>query len=125
VLLSFFATTAVALACLGLYGTLSYLVNLRRREVGLRLALGAKRGQIVKQFLNQGLVVAALAALAGLGLSVAFTRLLAGMLYGVSPTDPITLAAVILLTLAVAALASLFPAVRAARVQPMQVLRDE
>ena len=125
VLLSFFATTAVALACVGLYGTLSYMVNLRRREVGLRLALGAMRGQIVKQFLNQGLVVTALAALAGLGLSIAFTRLLAGMLYGVSPTDPFTLAAVILLTHAVAALASLFPAVRAARVQPMQVLRDE
>ena len=92
VLLSFFALTAVSLACMGLYGTLSYLVNTRRREVGLRLALGALRGQIVKQFLSQGIAVAMLAALAGLGLSLAFTRLLAGMLYGVSPTDPSTLA---------------------------------
>ncbi len=125
VLLSFFALTAVSLACLGLYGTLSYLVSARRREVGLRLALGALRGQIVQQFLSQGLAVAMLAALAGLGLAVAFTRLLAGMLYGVSPTDPATLTGVILLTLAVAAVASLIPAIRASRVEPMRVLRDD
>jgi putative ABC transport system permease protein len=125
VLLSFFAITAVLLACVGLYGTLSYLVNARRREVGLRLALGALRGQIVGQFLGQGLAIATLAALAGLGLSLVFTRLLAGMLYGVSPTDPTTLAAVVFLTLAVAAIASLIPAIRAALVEPMQVLRDE
>ena len=125
VLLSFFALTAVSLACIGLYGTLSYLVSTRRREVGLRLALGALRGQIVKKFLGQGLTVAMLAALAGLGLSLAFTRLLAGMLYGVTPRDPYTLTAVVLLTLLVAAIASLIPAVRAALVEPMQVLRDE
>jgi putative ABC transport system permease protein len=125
VLLSFFAITAVALACIGLYGTLSYLVNTRRREVGLRLALGAMRGEIVRRFLGQGLAVAMLAALAGLALSLAFTRLLAGMLFGVSPRDPSTLAAVILLTLVVAAVASLIPAIRAARVEPMRVLREE
>jgi putative ABC transport system permease protein len=125
VLLSFFAITAVSLACVGLYGTLSYLVNTRRREVGLRLALGAVRGQIVQQFLGQGLTVAMLAALAGLGLSLVFTRLLAGMLYGVSPTDPFTLTAVICLTLAVAAAASLIPAIRAALVEPMKVLRED
>jgi len=125
VLLSFFALTAVSLACVGLYGTLSYMVNTRRREVGLRLALGALRGQIVQKFLSQGLAVAALAALAGLGLSLAFTRLLAGMLYGVSPTDPFTLTAVICLTLAVAAAASLIPAIRAALVEPMKVLRED
>jgi putative ABC transport system permease protein len=125
VLLSFFALTAVSLACVGLYGTLSYLVNTRRREVGLRLALGALRGQIVRRFLSQGLAVSALAALAGLALSIAFTRLLSGMLYGVSPTDPLTLAAVILITVSVAAVASLIPAVRASLVEPMKVLRDE
>ncbi len=125
VLLSFFALTAVSLACIGLYGTLSYLANTRRREVGLRLALGALRGQIVRKFLNQGLAVTTLAALAGLGLSLAFTRLLAGMLYGVSPTDPFTLATVICFTMAVAAVASLIPAIRAALLEPMQVLRDE
>jgi putative ABC transport system permease protein len=125
VLLSFFAITAISLACVGLYGTLSYMVNTRRREVGLRLALGALRGQIVNRFLGQGVAVAMLAALVGLALSLACTRLLAGMLYGVSPTDPFTLTAVIGLTLAVAAVASLIPAVRAARVEPMQVLREE
>jgi putative ABC transport system permease protein len=125
VLLSFFAITAISLACVGLYGTLGYMVNTRRREVGLRLALGALRGQIVRRFLGQGLTVAMLAALAGLGLSLVFTRLLAGMLYGVSPTDPFTLTAVIGLTLGVTAGASLIPAIRAAWVEPMKVLRDE
>jgi putative ABC transport system permease protein len=79
----------------------------------------------VQKFLGQGLAVAALAALAGLGLSLVLTRLLAGMLYGVSPRDPLTLTAVILLTLAVAAVASLIPAIRASLVEPMKVLRDE
>ena len=125
VLLSFFAITAVSLACVGLYGTLSYMVNTRRREVGLRLALGALRGQIVQRFLGQGIAVAMLAALVGLALSLACTRLLAGMLYGVSPTDPITLAGVMLLTLIVAGVASLIPAVRAALVEPMKVLRED
>src|SRR6266700_772245 len=125
VLLAFFAATAVSLACVGLYGTLSYSVNVRRREVGLRLALGALRGQIVKQFLLQGLGVSLLGCLAGLALATACTRLLAGMLYGVSPSDVTTLSAVVLLVLVVATVASLAPAIRAASVEPMQVLREE
>jgi putative ABC transport system permease protein len=125
VLLGFFAATAVALACVGLYGTLSYLVNTRRREVGLRLALGAARSQIISRFLSQGLGVASVACLVGLGLALAFTRVLAEMLYGVSPSDPLTLTAVIAAVLLVASLASLLPAQRASRVEPMQVLRDE
>jgi putative ABC transport system permease protein len=125
VLLSFFAGTAVALACVGLYGTLSYTVNLRRREVGLRLALGALRGQILKQFLWQGLGVSLLGCAAGWGLAVASGRLLSGMLYGVTSSDVTTLSGVVLLVLVVAAIASLVPAVRAARVEPMNVLRDE
>src|SRR2546430_1678688 len=87
VLLAFFAATAVSLACVGLYGTLSYSVNVRRREVGLRLALGALQGQIVKQFLLQGLGVSFLGCLAGSVLVAAFARVLSGMLYGVSATD--------------------------------------
>jgi predicted permease len=125
ILLSFFAATALSLACVGLYGTLSYNVNVRRREVGLRLALGALRGQIVKQFLWQGLAVCLLGCAAGFALAAASTRLLAGLLYGVSPTDAPTLGAVILLVLVVAAIASLLPSLRASRVDPMQVLRDE
>jgi predicted permease len=125
VLLAFFALTAVSLACVGLYGTLSYTVNVRRREVGLRLALGALQGQIVQQFFLQGLGVSLLGCLAGWGLAAATTRLLSGMLYGVSPSDLPTWSSVVLIVLGVAALASLFPAIRAARVEPMQVLRDE
>jgi ABC-type antimicrobial peptide transport system permease subunit len=125
ILLAFFAATAVSLACVGLYGTLSYLVSVRRREIGLRLALGAPRPQIVGQFLAQGLRVSLLGCTAGLGLAAVFARLLAGMLYGVSPSDPATLASVVGIVLAVSALASLLPAIRAARVDPMEVLRDE
>jgi putative ABC transport system permease protein len=125
ILLTFFAATALSLACIGLYGTLSYNVNVRQKEVGLRLALGALRGQIVKQFLWQGLSVCLLGCAAGFGLAVAFSRVLAGLLYGVSPTDTGTLAGVIVLVIAVAALASLLPSVRASRVEPMRVLREE
>jgi len=125
VLLAFFAFTAVALACIGLYGTLSYSVSVRQREMGLRLALGALRGQIVKQFLLQGLGVTALGCAAGTAMVAMFARLLSGMLYGVSPSDVPTFTGVILLMVAVAAIASLIPAMRAARVDPMQVLREE
>ena len=125
VLLTFFALTAISLACVGLYGTLSYLVNIRQREVGLRLALGALRGQIVRQFLGQGMRVALLGCAAGLGLAGAFTRLLAGMLFGVSPWDAVTMVGVIALVIAVSIAASLLPAARAARVEPMHVLREE
>ena len=125
ILLSFFAATALSLACVGLYGTLSYSVNVRQREVGLRLALGALRSQIVKQFLWQGLVVCILGCVAGFALAVASSRALSGLLYGVSPTDGPTLAGVILVVLTVAVLASLLPSVRASRLDPMQVLREE
>jgi putative ABC transport system permease protein len=124
-LLSFFAVTALSLACIGLYGTLSYNVNVRQREVGLRLALGALRGQIVRQFLWQGQSVCLAGCLGGWILALGSTRVLAGLLYGVSPTDVPTLSGVILLVLFVAAAASSIPALRASRVDPMQVLREE
>jgi len=125
VLLTFFALTAISLACVGLYGTLSYLVNIRQREVGLRLALGALPVHILWQFLGQGMRVFLLGCVAGLGLAAAFTKVLAGMLFGVSPLDTITMIGVIALVIAVSVAASLVPAVRAARVEPMQVLRQE
>ena len=123
VLLTFFALSAISLACVGLYGTLSYLVNVRQREVGLRLALGAMPVQIVRQFLGQGMRVSLLGYVAGLGLAGAFTKVLAGMLFGVSPWDAITMTGVIALVIAVSIAASLLPATRAARVEPMQAPR--
>jgi ABC-type antimicrobial peptide transport system permease subunit len=125
ILLAFFAITAVSLACVGLYGTLSYMVNIRQREVGLRLALGALRTQIVRQFLAQGLSVSLVGCAAGLALTAVFGRVLSGMLYGVSAWDALTLGGVVTIVLAVSVLASLLPAIRAARLEPMQVLRDQ
>lgn len=125
ILLSSFAATAIALACIGLYGTLSYSVAARQREVGLRLALGALRGQVARQFLLQGLGVTLIGCIVGWGLAASSARILAGMLYGVTPSDVTTLASVVFLVLMVAAIASLAPAMRAARLDPMQVLREE
>jgi putative ABC transport system permease protein len=124
-LLAFFALTAVALAAIGLYGTLSYLVNLRQREIGLRLAVGAARGRIVRQFVVEGLRVALAGGAAGLVLSAASGRILSGMLFGVSAWDAVTMGAVTVGVAAVSLAASLVPAVRAARLDPMRVLRSE
>ena len=124
-LLAFFASAAILLACVGLYGTISYAVNVRRREVGLRLALGAMRAEVVRHFLAQGLLASVLGCAGGVAIALAFTRLLAGMLYGVSANDPATLATVVLGVLLVSILASLLPAIRAARLDPVEVLRDQ
>jgi putative ABC transport system permease protein len=123
--LSLFALSALALAAVGLYGTLNYVVNLRRREVGLRLALGAMRMTIVRQFVGQGLKVIAMACAAGVVTALMLTRLLEGMLFGVSPTDPIVMVAVVAIVMGVAIVGSLIPAMRAAMIEPMRVLRDE
>jgi putative ABC transport system permease protein len=93
--------------------------------VGLRLALGAMKAQIARQFLAQGLAVSLLGCAGGIALAAVFTNLLAGMLYGVKPWDAITLSVVIALVTGVSVLASLLPAIRAARVEPMSVLRNE
>ncbi len=86
-----FAATALVLSCLGVYGTLSYIIGLRRREVGLRLALGAARSSVVRQFVAQGVKISAVACRCGLALSNRFTSLLSGKLYGVRPFDLPTL----------------------------------
>ena len=123
--LTLFAAVALSLATLGVYGTLNYVVSLRRREVGLRVALGAQQRQIVAGFLANALRVVAVACVAGVVLSLALSQLLAGMLYGVSRVDPLSLGAVIALVATVATVAALVPALRAARVDPMNVLREE
>jgi putative ABC transport system permease protein len=124
-LLTLFAATAVSLACIGLYGTLSYLARLRQREVGVRLALGAMRGQIAAGFLSQGVRVALAGCAGGILLGFALSRFLKGMLYGVTALDPLTYAGVVCLVMGVAILASLLPALRAARLEPVRVLREE
>lgn len=124
VLLGAFALTAVSLACVGLYGTLTYLVSLRRREVGLRLALGAARKAVVLQFLLQGLCVCAFGCACGMVLAIASGRVLKGMLFGVSPVDAPTLIAVTVLLLVVAGAAAFVPSLRASRTDPMNVLRE-
>jgi putative ABC transport system permease protein len=125
VLLAFFACTALALASVGLYGTLSYLVQIRQREVAVRMALGALRSQVLRHFLAQGLQMAAIGCVAGLALALASGRTLSGMLFGITATDKVTLGGVVITVLAVAVFASLLPAARAARVEPMRALREE
>ena len=124
-LLAYFAATALLLACVGLYGTLSYTVTLRRREVGLRLALGAERADIIRHFVFQALRVVAVACACGLVLSLVFSQLLAGMLFGVSPSDPLVLTSVVVFVAVVATMAAFVPATRAAFVAPMHALREE
>jgi ABC-type antimicrobial peptide transport system permease subunit len=115
----------VSLACIGLYGTLTYLITLRHREIGLRLALGAMRSQITARYLTQGLRVALIGCACGLVMAVASARLLSGMLYGVSSFDAKTFAGVIVLVLFVAGFAAFVPALRASRTDPMNALREE
>jgi putative ABC transport system permease protein len=125
IVISVFAVTALSLACLGVWGTLSYLVTLRRREIGLRLSLGAPRAGILSHFLGQAVRIAVIACACGLALSAFFARVLSSMLYGVSASDPITLSTVVAIVLGVAVLAALVPAARAALAEPMRILREE
>jgi putative ABC transport system permease protein len=125
IVLTLFAIVALLLTCLGVYGTLNYVVSLRRREAGLRVALGASRFGILRQFVGYALRVVCVATAAGFILSLAFTRALSGMLFGTSPLDPATLSSVVALVLAVGSVAAIIPAARAAMAEPAQVLRAE
>jgi predicted permease len=120
-----FAVTALLLAALGIYGVISYIVSERTRDIGIRLALGAQRGKIMGMVLRQGLGLATAGAALGLVGSVIVSHLMAGLLYGVSPTDLLTFAAVTLVLAAVALAACYIPARRAMRVDPMIALRYE
>ena len=124
-LLTAFAATAVSLAAVGLYGTLSYVVAMRRREIGVRLAMGALRREILSSFLSQGLRVSLAGGVAGLAAGFALGRALSGMTYGVSALDLPTVGGVVLLVLVAATLSSMWPALRAARIEPAEVLREE
>jgi ABC-type antimicrobial peptide transport system permease subunit len=120
-----FALTALLLAALGIYGTISYLVSERTHEIGIRLALGAKRSEIMRMILRQGLALAIAGAALGVLGALIVSHLMAGLLYRVSPTDPLTFVGVTFVLTAVALAASYIPAMRAMRVDPLVALRYE
>jgi ABC-type antimicrobial peptide transport system permease subunit len=120
-----FAGLALLLAAIGTYGVLSYMVTERRREIGIRVALGAARSHVLTQIMKQGLQVTALGIAFGLAGALLVNRLMASLLFGVQPTDSVTIALVIATITAVAVAASWLPAWRASRVDPNIVLRDE
>src|SRR6185503_17398195 len=121
----FFSVFALALACLGIYGVLSFAVVQRTREIGVRIALGAQRRDVVSLVVSQGLKLVLLGSVMGLVAALAATRLVSSLLYRVTPTDPATFACVSLLLGLVAVLASWLPARRATKVDPMEALRYE
>jgi predicted permease len=122
---AFFGGLALLLACIGLYGVISYTVAGRTREIGVRMALGAKRGDVMQLVLREGMLLVALGLAIGVPLSLASSRLLHSFLFGLNGTDPLSLIAVILLLGTVAAVAGFIPARRAAKVDPMVALRYE
>jgi predicted permease len=122
---SFFGILALGLASIGLYGVLAYAVSQRTREVGIRMALGAQRRDLVGMILRESLAPVLIGLLIGTGAALAFARLTASMLYGVAPTNPASIVAAILIMVAVSLLASGIPARRATKVDPMVALRYE
>jgi putative ABC transport system permease protein len=124
-LFALFAATALLLAAIGLYGVLSYLVRLRTHELGIRVALGAPRGRLVMLVVGGALRLTAIGVAVGLVASYALTQTLGSLLFGVSPTDRGTFIALPLILASVAVLASVVPAMRATRADPMRALRGE
>lgn len=122
ILLGSFSVIAIVLAAIGLYGVISYTVRQRQQEIGVRVALGADRSDVVALVLGQGMRLAALGILLGLGGAILGTRLMTSMLFGVEPMDEITLAGVTLFLVTVAVLATYLPARRATRVDPVDAL---
>src|SRR5438034_4607879 len=122
-LLGIFAALAMVLAAVGIYGVMSYSIAQRTREIGLRIALGAQKSDVLKMILRQGLRFVAAGLAIGLAASFALTRVMASLLFGISATDPATFVSISLMLIAVALLASYIPAVRAMKIDPMLALR--
>ena len=124
-LLAIFAGLALVLAAVGIYGVMSYTVAQQTREIGIRIALGAKRGDVLKMTVKQAIKLVGLGLAIGLPSAFILTRVMSTLLFGISATDPITFLGISLVVLAVALLASYIPALRATKVDPMIALRAQ
>jgi putative ABC transport system permease protein len=124
-LLAIFAGLALLLAAVGIYGVMSYSVAQQTREIGIRMALGARRGHVLRMTVLQGLKLVFVGVGIGLVLAIILTRVMASLLFGISATDPATFLSISAVLIVVAAFASYIPALRATRVDPMVALRSQ
>ena len=124
-LCSAFALLALTIACVGLYGMMSYAVERRTNEIGIRMALGAERHKILGMIMREILVMVALGVAIGIPAALAATRVISNMLYGLKPNDPLTMIVSTSFMITVAAIAGYLPALRASSVDPMLTLRYE
>ena len=125
VMLGIAGAMALLLGVIGIYGVIAYSVSQKRREIGIRLALGAQPMELRRMFLRQGLALTGIGAAIGLGAAIFLTHLMKSLLFGISPLDPVTYAGVPFVLAAAALLASYLPARRAAAVDPVEALRAE